>query len=165
MRSDVKLELAPERAIELARLHKIERLSGGRWSSIMLFRALLKRDMLVSAKWNDYQDNWRDHAKPDLWKESTYDECVRWEFDTKTLKLHIEFARGHMSDGSPKWYEPKREWIFQITKHDDDLFAQLFTPQIVTTIKNKAYYEFKRREEERESRAITKIFNEMMART
>jgi hypothetical protein len=163
MRSEEpKIELSTERALELARAHKIHCLNGGRWSAVMFFRKHLKRDMLVEAKWNDYQDNWRDYAKPDFWRESTYDDCVRWEFDTKTLKLKIEFMSGHLSDGTPKHWEAKRCWVFQLTQHDDVVFAELFTPRIVTEIKNKAYYEWKRREDERQSRAIAKIFNEMM---
>lgn len=162
MRSEeAKIELGTERTIALARAHELDNIDGGRWSSVMLFRKLLKRDMLIKAAWNDYQDTWRDHPKPDFWKESTYDDCVRWEFDFNTLQLKIEFMQGHFSDGTPK-YGPKREWIFQLTQHDDALFSELFTPRIVNEIKNKAHYEWKRREEEKAARAIAKIFDGMM---
>lgn len=135
---------------------------GGRgWASLLILRKHLKQHDQISSKWLDYRAHIANfESEPNMWNESTYDQCVHWSFDVHTLVLKVRMEDGDAYDGRPT--RAFAEWKFRLTVHDEAIFEELINKCITNQLMEKAYRIYNAEQEARHHKAALKIFNKML---
>lgn len=157
-----------ETLIEVASKQRATEYQLGRtgWRDFMFLRNTLKTDDMIEAKWLG-QEDWRNTWKksngtfdaPDMWKESTYDECVEWSFDVNKLVLTVKMWDGDMLNG----YRANERcmWQFRVTQHDTKLFDTLLEPMIMARLARIAADKYEEELNRKHKAAIEKILKGM----
>jgi hypothetical protein len=136
-------------------------LRGAGWNAFMTLRKAFKPTDVKTAVWHDYRRGERSsHGRllwdaPDMWKESTYDECVQWQYAQKTRALTVSLYDGHNMDGRRE--ELRCAWTFEVDEYSTLFIKELLEPKVMWALMFTAADEFDRREDEKRAAAITAI--------
>jgi len=154
--------------IEVARKQKVTEYHLGRsgWRDFIFLRNTLKPVDMIEAKWlgsSTYRNTWKNRDGsfdlPDMWKESTYEECVKWFFDVNKLVLTVKMWDGEMLDGSPT--SERCLWQFRVALDDTKLFETLLEPVIMSRLARIAADKYEEELDRKHKAAIEKILNGM----
>lgn len=145
----------------------VDSVHGIGYKALMAFRAHLPQTDGHEAHWcgtsawkNQLDRNgnlqWR---RPDMWKESTFDNCVTWQFDVSPGDLIITMHNGDW-DGDPT--DIRCTWTFEV-RDNQAVFDAYLTAQVLASLQTAAYDLYLRRKQDEEDRAVALVYQEFFA--
>ena len=131
-------------------------LRGRGWNHFMIIRKAFKPADVTSAVWCDYRgQNPTLWGPPDMWKESTFDQCVVWEYNVETRELTVWMRNGDMLDGRPN--DLRCKWTFIVDEYATTLVDELLTPEAMRSLGHAASAAYEKAEAARVSKAVARI--------
>jgi hypothetical protein len=147
--------------IQAAIKAKVQTVSLGGWNLVRHLRGL--NPTVKEAQWLDYRAGYDrflswSYAPPDFHNESTYEKCVRAEYNVKTGELDITFWDGDTMYGEPE--NTRCKWTLVIDQ-DSKFFEKTIAPGIESALARRAMEIFEEQEEKRVAKEVAKILEDL----